>query len=73
MDNWIGDWMYDEEKLANLTQERAIEDIWAMNDSPDYDRKDVSRGMKMAAKQLEIKREEMIALIQLNYHANKMS
>jgi len=36
MDNtWIGDWVHDKTKLNNLTEQRAVDDIWAMHESPD--------------------------------------
>ena len=51
MTNYVGDWLYDKKKLEALTEERAIEDIWAMEKSPDYNAKDVNRAIRKARSQ----------------------
>lgn len=73
MDNtWIGDWVNDKEKLNNLTEQRAVDDIWAMSESPDYTDKEARNAMKVAEKQLGLTRPEFIAVLQIK-HGNKVS
>jgi len=74
MDNtWIGDWVHDKTKLNNLTEQRAVDDIWAMHESPDYTDSEMKQAMRVAAKQLGLKREEFIAVLQFRHDGNKVS
>jgi len=73
MNNFVGDWLYDRKKLAALTEERAIEDIWAMDQSPDYDGKDVNKAVRKARRQLGLREEEFLAKIVFKSNAHKVS
>jgi hypothetical protein len=70
MNSWIGDWVHDRKKLNNLTKERAISDIWAMEQSPDYTHQEVQRAMRKAARQLNIHDGEFLAMLIVGNNAN---
>lgn len=65
MNTWIGDWLNDYSKMENLTEERAIQDIWAMSESPDYTDDDVSRAMNLSRKQFGYLRDEWLAIVMM--------
>jgi len=73
MDTWIGDWIEDKNKLKDLTEQRAVEDVWAMHYSPDYTDREMKYAMKVASKHLGLDSIEFIALLQVNYNAYKVS
>lgn len=72
MTNYLGDWVYDDEKLKTLTKEKAVSDIYDMSKSPDYNGDDLNTAFDMAAEQLDIDRLQLIAGLMIK-DANKMS
>lgn len=71
MANYIGDWMYDEEKLKNLTEERAISDIYDMSKSPDYN-DSINIALEIATEHLNVDSLQLIAGLMIK-DADKMS
>ena len=61
MTHFVGDWMYDEKKLKDLTEERAVSDIYIISKSPDHAGDDINIALDMAAEQLNIDRLRLVA------------
>ena len=72
MTRYLGDWLYDESKLKELTEERAVSDIYDMSKSPDYNGDDINVALDMAAEQLNIDRLQLVAGLMVK-DADKMS
>ena len=70
MDTWIGDWVTDRNKRRDLTEQRAVDDIWAMHESPDYTDREMKRAMRVAADHFDLRPEEFLVLTQFLHDAN---
>ena len=57
------DWEEYKEYVDKVNEERAIEDIWAMEKSPDYGAKEINKAIRKARKHLGMREEEFLPIL----------